>query len=98
MLQHPSAGAMDVVNRQQNDSELLDCFAVERAMLATLGDCCNMCLGNPLTLWRKEGILWLTVNNELMCIADFCGCVVPKSKDCYSPWGRLLCRTLETIL
>lgn len=50
---------------------LLDCFLPD--------DCCYMYLGNPSTLVARQVLYSLlpTVNNKLMCKADFCGCVVP---------------------
>lgn len=82
MLQHPSAGVRDAENRQQNDTELLDDFAVD-VLFATLVLCLLIAVTCTWGIHQHSGretdlySLLLTVNNELMCKADFCGCVVP---------------------
>lgn len=55
VLQHLSAGVMDVVNGQPNDSELPDCFALMCHVFGNWSlpdDCCKMHMGNSSILWH----------------------------------------------
>lgn len=82
MLQHPSAGVMNAVNRQTNDTELVDYFAVDELFAALV-----LCQMIPVTcscgIHQLSGIkcvsysLLLAVNKKVMWEADVCGCVVP---------------------
>lgn len=73
---------MNAVNRQPNDTELVDYFAVDELFAALV-----LCQRIPVTcsfgIHQLSGIKWvsysllLAVNKKVMCEVDCCGSVVP---------------------